>query len=160
MDITNFLDLGEDKENLTIPTIPDGSDVPITPVSVAFPSSRATSDVESDKAAKLTKPIDEVVRSSSNSAKSVRWAEVALFPEQQSLVNIHSLLRTLVEDCKDEEVSVDCRVGSLLIDFSLIDCKGLRNHEPFLASAWGPRGEEIYAPIYAGGGTGAFTEDP
>jgi len=108
MDSTNFLDLdGEDKENFSIPTIPDGSDVPVTPLSLAFPSSSATSDAESDKPIKPLKLVDS---SSSNSAKSVRWAEMALFPEQQSLVNIHGLLKTLLEDCKDEEIVQSCEM--------------------------------------------------
>ena len=40
---------------------------------------------------------------------------MALFPEQQSLVNIHGLLKTLVEDSKDDEVSIDLRVGKVFL---------------------------------------------
>lgn len=41
------------------------------------------------------------------SAKSVRWAELPLFPEQQGLVNIHGLLKMLIESGKcADEVSV------------------------------------------------------
>jgi len=36
------------------------------------------------------------------SAKSVRWAEISVFPEQQGLVNIHGLLKTLVGESKGE----------------------------------------------------------
>lgn len=103
IDIINFLDLAEDKENFTIPTIPDGSDMPITPSSMTFPSSRAPSDAESDKA-------DKASQKSSASTKSVRWAEVPLFPEQQALVNIHGLVKTLLEDSKDSEIIKACEL--------------------------------------------------
>lgn len=38
----------------------------------------------------------------SPSAKSVRWAEISVFPEQQGLLNIHGLLKTLIEQSSQE----------------------------------------------------------
>jgi hypothetical protein len=76
---------GDDKEN-------HGSHValPATPNSSAFPPSISDSSINSTK---------------SPSAKSVRWAEISVFPEQQSLLNIRGLLKTLIEE-SEEEVSL------------------------------------------------------
>jgi hypothetical protein len=86
----------DDGTNLTLPS-PDGDDkenhssrvvLPATPNSSVFPPSISdSSSVNSTK---------------SPSAKSVRWAEISVFPEQQCLLNIHGLLKTLIEESEDE----------------------------------------------------------
>ncbi len=75
---------GDDKENHN-----SHATLPPTPNSSVFPPS--ASDASSLKSTK------------SPSAKSVRWAEISVFPEQQVLLNIHGLLKTLIEE-SDQEV--------------------------------------------------------
>ncbi|KIM31172.1 hypothetical protein M408DRAFT_254966 [Serendipita vermifera MAFF 305830] len=72
-----------DKENHGLHTT-----LPPTPNSSVFPPS--VSECSSMNSAK------------SPSAKSVRWAEISVFPEQQGLLNIHGLLKTLIEQSSQE----------------------------------------------------------
>lgn len=74
---------GEDKENRNSQIV-----LSATPSSSVFPPSM--SEVASIDSMKPP------------SAKSVRWAEISVFPEQQGLVNIHGLLKTLVGESKGE----------------------------------------------------------
>jgi hypothetical protein len=83
---------------------------PETPNSAHFHfSSDASANpklVPSSKSLKSTKS-NHGARSPAVSVKSVRWAELPLFPEQQGLVNIHGLLRDLIDSEKCEgKVSV------------------------------------------------------
>ncbi|PVF96006.1 hypothetical protein CPB86DRAFT_550083 [Serendipita vermifera] len=90
--LEDFISLESDHDE----SMPSSS-LPPTPTSAAFPST----DNVSTKSA------------SSNSSKTVRWAKLPLFPEQQSLINIHGLLSSLMDsDRCDSDVLDSCEVLS------------------------------------------------
>lgn len=86
-----FDDELDHEQELTVTASP--SELPCSPCSLTFAESDTSSVLPAAK------------------SKSIRWAEIAEFPEQQVLVNIHGLLRTLTEaDRLDAEIREACQI--------------------------------------------------